>query len=65
MRGMPYGCDLGLLTRVGEIPGVVFGPGDIRDAHRPNESVGVDDLVACARAITEAIVRTCRTPEHT
>ena len=59
VRGMPYGCDLGLMDRVGNIPTVVFGPGDVRDAHRPNEHVPVDDLVDCARAIALSIVRFC------
>lgn len=62
VRGMPYGCDLGLLITVGGIPGVVFGPGDLRDAHRPDESVDVGDLLACARALAGTIVRTCAGP---
>ena len=60
VRGMPYGCDLGLLDRVGRIPTVVFGPGDVRAAHRPDEHVPVADLVDCARAIAVAIVRFLR-----
>lgn len=58
-RAMPYGCDLGLTTGVAEIPTVVFGPGDIRDAHRPDESVPIDDLVDVARVLIATIVRTC------
>jgi acetylornithine deacetylase len=59
LRGMPYGCDMGLITRLASVPTVVFGPGDIRDAHRPDEHVEVADLVACARALALTIVRTC------
>lgn len=59
LRGMPYGCDLGLTVNVGGIPTVVFGPGDIRDAHAPDESVAVDELVACARTLALAAVRFC------
>ena len=57
VRGMPYGCDLGIMDRVGRIPTVVFGPGDVRAAHRPDEHVPVDDLVDCARSIALSIVR--------
>ncbi|MEN3273363.1 MAG: acetylornithine deacetylase [Actinomycetota bacterium] len=57
VRGMPYGCDLGLFDRVGNIPTVVFGPGDVRHAHRPDEHVPIDDLVDCARSIALSILR--------
>ena len=57
--GMTYGADMGLLAGVGDTPGVLFGPGDIRGAHRPDESVSVEDLVATARALAVAIVRFC------
>ncbi|CAN5484126.1 ArgE/DapE family deacylase [soil metagenome] len=59
VRGMPYGCDLGLTLNVGGIPTVVFGPGDIRDAHRPDESVAVADLVTAARTIALIAMRFC------
>lgn len=57
--GMPYGCDLGLTVNVGAIPTVVFGPGDVRDAHRPDESVPIAELVTAARALAVAALRFC------
>lgn len=59
LRGMPYGCDLGLMTNLGGIPTVVFGPGDVRDAHRPDESVPVIDLAVVARTIALTALRFC------
>lgn len=59
IRGMPYGCDMGLTVGVGGIPTVVFGPGDIRDAHAPDESVAVDDLVHAAGALALTAVGIC------
>jgi acetylornithine deacetylase len=59
LEGMTYGADLGLLTGVAHTPGVLFGPGDIRTAHRPDEWVSVADLVATARTLAVAIVRFC------
>lgn len=61
VRGMPYGCDLGLTVGVGGIPTVVYGPGDVRDAHRPDESVAVEELVAAARTIALTALRFCGT----
>ena len=57
VRGWSATCDASILSHEANIPTVVFGPGSIaRDAHRPDESVAVSDLVACARifAITIA-----------
>lgn len=59
VQGMPYGCDLGLMDRVGSIPTVVFGPGDVNAAHRPDEFVPVDELLECARTLALTIVRFC------
>lgn len=59
VRGMPYGCDLGLTLGVGGIPTVVFGPGDIRDAHAVDESVPVAELVTAATVLAGTILRTC------
>ena len=57
VHGQPYGCDMGLLTRVGGIPTVVFGPGDIRQAHAVDEWVDIDEVASCARALTVAAIR--------
>lgn len=60
LRGQPYGCDMGLLTRVGHIPTVVFGPGDIRQAHAVDEWVDVREVERCARALALLALRYCR-----
>lgn len=57
VRGMPYGCDMGLTVGVGAIPTVVFGPGDIRAAHRPDEHVPLDDLLVAGRTLAVAMLR--------
>jgi acetylornithine deacetylase len=48
--GAPYGSDLRLLTGAG-IPALLYGPGDVRDAHSPDESVPVADLVDVTQAL--------------
>jgi len=41
-----YGTEAGVFT-LGGVPCVVCGPGDIGDAHRPDESIALDQLAAC------------------
>ena len=59
LEGMTYGADMGLLAGIGGIPTVLFGAGDIRGAHGPNECVEVDALVAMARTLAVSAVRFC------
>ncbi|MEQ8329821.1 MAG: ArgE/DapE family deacylase [Longimicrobiales bacterium] len=63
LEGMTYGADMGLLAGVGGMPTVLFGAGDIRRAHRPDEWVGVDELEAMARTLARAIVGFCGVAE--
>lgn len=59
IAGMTYGSDLRLLVNEGETSGVLFGPGDIRQAHRPDEFVEVDQLMKAARILAVSVVRWC------
>ncbi len=59
LEGMTYGADMRLLVNVGNTPTVMFGPGDVRNAHRPDEHVPVADLVAVARTLALAALRFC------
>ena len=55
--GVPYGSDLRHLVNAGATPGVLFGPGNVAGAHRPNESVAVSELVDGARAVALTVLR--------
>ena len=59
LEGVTYGADMGLLANVARVPTVLFGAGDVRRAHRPDEYVDVDELVAQARALAVGAVRFC------
>jgi len=59
VRAMTYGADAGLLANHGGMPTVLFGPGDIRHAHRPDEWVAVNDLVTAARTVALLAMRFC------
>jgi acetylornithine deacetylase len=41
-----YGTEAGLFQKMG-VPTVICGPGDIAEAHRPNEFVSLDQLAQC------------------
>lgn len=58
--GAPYGSDLRLLTGAG-IPTVQYGPGDVRLAHGPLESVPIDDVVTTARVLALLALDVCGT----
>ncbi len=61
--GMPLGgwtaaCDGGYIARDLHVPTVVLGPGSVNDqAHRPDESVGVDELMVAARTYASVAAR--------
>lgn len=51
VHGVPYGSDLRLMTGLGGVPTVHYGPGDVRHAHAPDESVPVAEMVAVTRTL--------------
>jgi acetylornithine deacetylase len=51
LRGEPYGADMRLLVNEGSTPCVMYGPGDVALAHAADESVPLDEVVACARVL--------------
>ena len=59
VEGVPFGADAGLLANVGKTPTVLFGAGDIRKAHRPDEYVEIDELVQMARVLAVTVLRFC------
>lgn len=59
LQGMPFGADMRLLANTGGIPAVLYGPGDIRRAHAPDEYVPVAELETAARSLLLTILRFC------
>jgi acetylornithine deacetylase len=57
--GAPYGSDLRLLTGLGGIPTVHYGPGDSAAAHAPDESVAVAEVHTAARALAVLALDVC------
>jgi acetylornithine deacetylase len=59
VEGMTYGADMRLLVNVGNTPTVMFGPGDVRVAHRPDEFVPIADLETVTRTLALTALRFC------
>lgn len=59
IEGMPYGADMQLLVNVGHTPTVMFGPGDVRNAHRPDEWVPIAELETVTRTLALTALRFC------
>lgn len=57
-RAVSYGTEAGIFQMNG-VPSVVIGPGDVADAHQPDESIRHDELSQCISFI-ERLSETCR-----
>jgi acetylornithine deacetylase len=57
--GAPYGSDLRLLSGIGSIPTVHYGPGDAGLAHGPNEFVPLDEVQTTARTLALLALEFC------
>jgi acetylornithine deacetylase len=57
VRGMPYGADMRLLVNQGATPTVLYGPGDVRRAHAPDEFVPIAELETATRTLVLTILR--------
>jgi acetylornithine deacetylase len=49
-----YGTEAGLFQQMG-VPTVILGPGDIAEAHRPNEFVALDQLAQCETFVSRIL----------
>lgn len=57
--GAPYGSDLRLLTGLGGIPTLHYGPGDAGLAHGPDERVPLAEVATCARTLAVLALDHC------
>lgn len=59
IEASPWGTDGGLLTEVGKIPTVVFGPGTTEMAHFPDEYIELDKVFKSAEIIALTMIQWC------
>jgi acetylornithine deacetylase len=59
IEGVPYSSDMHYLVYDAETPTLLFGPGDVRRSHSPDEYVPLSDLVTVARTLCLTAMRFC------
>jgi acetylornithine deacetylase len=59
--GAPYGSDLRLMTQIGGVPTVQYGPGDAALAHGPNELVAISEVLTASRTLALTALEHCGT----
>ena len=57
VEGVTYGSDLRLFTNHARVPAVLYGPGDVREAHAPNESIDLEEVVTACKVIALTLAR--------
>jgi acetylornithine deacetylase len=57
-QSVAFGTEGPQMVELGSVP-VVFGPGDIQNAHQTGEFVPVEELNRCAQVLQEAILHFC------
>jgi acetylornithine deacetylase len=55
----PYGSDLRLMTNLGKVPTLQYGPGIVALAHGPDEHVVIDDVITTARTLALVALDIC------
>ena len=58
IQGFNAAADLAWYAAKG-IPGIIFGPGDLAQAHSPNEFIPVSDMLVATKAIALALLAWC------
>ncbi|PGS48607.1 peptidase [Bacillus sp. AFS041924] len=63
IEASPWGTDGGLFTQIKQIPTIIFGPGETKVAHYPNEYIDLDELLRCAKVIAYTLLEWCGVDE--
>lgn len=63
IEASPWGTDGGILSQVGNIPVLVFGPGVTEVAHDANEFIYLKDVYLAAEIIAITVLRWCEVAE--
>jgi len=59
IQGVTYGSDLRLFTNYGKIPAVLYGPGNVIDAHTVNEFISLEEVQTCIKVLAGTIYHWC------
>ncbi len=59
VRPGPFACDMRHLVNQGGVPSIIFGPGTIAQAHKPDEHIDVREYLDCIEHLVEFIWTWC------
>jgi acetylornithine deacetylase len=59
VQGVTYGSDLRLFTNHARIPAVLYGPGDVVNAHTVDEFVELDEVIAATKVMALTVATWC------
>jgi acetylornithine deacetylase len=59
VQGVTYGSDLRLFTNHGNVPAVLYGPGDIMKAHTVDEYVELEEVFSATKVLAWIITQWC------
>lgn len=58
----PFACDMRHLVNQGNIPTIIFGPGSIAQAHKPDETITLQEYLDCIEHLIAFIWSWCNQP---
>ncbi len=59
VRGVSWGADMRLFKEIAGIPTVLYGAGDVRNVHCPDEFIDVEDLLVAIESLAHTLADWC------
>lgn len=59
LEGVTYGSDLRLFTNYANIPTVLYGPGNVVNAHTVDEFISIDEVITATKILALIIYKWC------
>lgn len=63
IEGVTYGADMRLFLRLGGMPCVMYGAGDVHHAHRADEHIAIADLLTATKTVARLLLDWCGVAE--
>ena len=60
ITGGTYGADMELFVNLGHIPTIIYGPGSIIPAHKPDEFIPIDEFLTAVKTLALSIYHWCK-----
>ncbi len=60
IAGATYGADMELFVNLGHIPTIIYGPGSIVHAHKPDEFIAIDEYMTSVKTLALSIYHWCQ-----